>query len=78
MSEAAENLLDRIVALGEEYPERWVPDDVLWPAANLSYDDYLNAAAELVESGLAESQVDASEFPFLRATPEGRERVRLL
>ena len=78
MSEAAENLLDRIVALGEEYPERWVPDDVLWPAANLSYDDYLNAAADLVETGLAESQADASEFPFLRATPEGRERVRPL
>jgi hypothetical protein len=78
VSEAAENLLDRIVALGEEYPERWVPDDVLWPAANLSYDDYLNAAADLVESGLAESQSDASEFPFLRATPEGTERVRPL
>ncbi len=78
MSEAAENLLDRIVALGEEYPERWVPDDVLWPAANLSYDDYLNAAADLVESGLAESQADASEFSFLRATPEGTERVRPL
>ena len=78
MSEAAENLLDRIVALGEEYPERWVPDDVLWPAANLSYDDYLNAAADLVESGLAESQADASEFPFLRAIPEGTERVRPL
>ena len=78
MSEAAENLLGTIVALGEEYPERWVPDDVLWPAANLSYDDYLNAAADLVESGLAESQADASEFPFLRATPEGRERVRSL
>jgi hypothetical protein len=78
VSEAAENLLGRIVALGEEYPERWVPDDVLWPAANLSYDDYLNAAAELVESGLAESQADASEFTFLRATPEGRERVRPL
>ena len=78
MSEAAENLLDRIVALGEEYPERWVPDDVLWPAANLSYDDYLNAAADLVESGLAESQADASDFPFLRATPEGIERVRPL
>jgi hypothetical protein len=55
-----------------------VPDDVLWLAANLSYDDYANAAAELVESGLAESQVDASEFTFLRATPEGRERVRPL
>ena len=78
MSEAAENLLDRIVALGEEYPERWVPDDVLWPAANLSYDEYLNAAADLVESGLAESQADASQLPFLRATPEGRERVRPL
>jgi len=78
VSEAAETLLGRIVALGEEYPDRWVPDDVLWPAANLSYVDYVNAAAELVESGLAESQVDASEFPFLRAAPEGRERVRPL
>ena len=78
MSEAAEHLLGKIVALGEEYPDRWVPDDVLWPAASLSYDDYVDAAAELVESGLAESQADASEFPFLRDTPEGRERVRPL
>jgi hypothetical protein len=76
--EAAENLLGRIVALGEEYPDRWVPDDVLWSAANLSYEEYVDAADELVVGGLAESQADASEFPFLRATPEGRERVRPL
>ena len=75
MSEAAENLLDRIVALGEGYPDRWVPDDVLWPAANLSYEEYVDTADELVVGGLAESKADGSDFPFLRATPEGRERV---
>jgi hypothetical protein len=78
LSEAAENLLGRVVALGEEYPDRWVPDDILWPAANLSYEEYVDAADELVVGGLAESQAHASEFPFLRATPEGVERVRPL
>jgi hypothetical protein len=78
VSEAAENLLGRIVALGEEYPDGWVPDDVLWSAANLSNEEYVDAADELVVGGLAESQADASEFPFLRATPEGREGVRPL
>jgi hypothetical protein len=52
-----------------------VPDDVLWPAANLSYEEYVDAADELVVGGLAESQADGSDFPFLRATPEGTERV---
>jgi hypothetical protein len=51
---------------------------VLWPAANLSYEDYINAADELVERGLAESQADASDFPALRSTPVGRERSSLL
>jgi hypothetical protein len=78
VSEDAEILLERVVALGDEYPDGWVPDEVLWPAANLSYEDYINAAGELVESGLAESQADASDFPALRSTPEGRERSSLL
>jgi hypothetical protein len=72
MSEAAENLLARVVVLGEASPDGYVADEVLWDAANLSYEEYVDAADELVKSGFAESKADASEFPSLRATPEGR------
>ena len=76
LSENAQRLLGRVVILGGEYPGGLVQDSILWEAANLKYEAYVDAAAELVDKGLAESLADASEFPALKATPEGTERVR--
>jgi hypothetical protein len=72
MSEDAKNLLARVVVLGEAAPDGYVDDEVLWTLANLSYEEYVDAADELVKSGFVESKADASAFPSLRATPEGR------
>ncbi len=74
--EAAEDLLGRIVVLGDIYPDGWVEDTVLYEEVNLSYEDYVAAAAELVRSGLAVTI--AGDYSFLRATPEGRTWVQSL
>ena len=77
ISENAEKLLGKLVALGQKREaDAYVEDEVLWDAANLSYEEYVDAADELVVGGLAESKANASDFPFLRATPEGRGRIR--
>ncbi len=76
LSENAQRLLERVVILGGEYPGGLVQDSLLWEAASLKYEAYLDAAAELVEKGLAESLADASYFPALKATPAGTERIR--
>lgn len=79
ISEDAENLLGRIVALGQWDPDGWVSDEALCNAAHLSYnEEYLPAAEELVKVGLAESRPHTTDLSFLRATPEGRERVQSL
>ena len=71
MLEAAENLLGRIVALGEEYPDTWVPDDVLWSAANLSYEEYVDAADELVVGGSRRVRLTRVSFRFLEPHLKG-------
>ena len=76
LSENAQRLLGRVVILGGEYPGGLVQGSILWEAADLKYEAYLDAAAELVEKGLAESLADASDFPGLKATPAGTERIR--
>ena len=76
LSGNARRLLERVVVLGQESPEGFVQDSDLWEAANLKYEAYVDAAAELVEKGLAESIPDASAFPALKATREGSERIR--
>ncbi len=74
--EDAQKLSGRVVILGGEYPGGLVRDSSLWEAADLKYEAYVDAAAELVEKGLAETIAEASDFPALKATPEGTERIR--
>ena len=76
LSENAQRLLGKVVVLGEEYPGGVVQDSLLWQAASLKYEAYVDAAAELVEKGLAKSLANASYFPALKATNEGAERIR--
>ncbi len=73
LSEPAERLLAKALVLRREYPDGWVPDEILWEAAELAYERYVVAAEELVEWGLAESQ--GSDYAALRATPEGIDMV---
>jgi hypothetical protein len=74
LSENAEELLGRIVVLGEEHPRGDVPERVLLEATGFSEDEYLAAAEELVEAGLAET--DDRVYAGLKATQEGNERIR--
>ena len=74
LSGNAENLLGRLVVLGTEHPGGDVPDQYLWEVIDGGYDAYHAAAEELVDKGLAVT--DTSDFVSLRATPEGKERIR--
>ncbi len=59
--------------MGEEYPGEDVPVRVLVEATGFSEAEYLDAAEELVDAGLAESA--DSYFAGLSATPAGRDRI---
>jgi hypothetical protein len=74
LSENAENLLRRVVILGEAYHREDVSWRILVKTTAVGEDEYEAVAEELVEAGLAES-VD-SDYAGLRATPAGKERVR--
>jgi hypothetical protein len=73
LSEKAENLLRRVVILGDAYQREDVPWRILVKTTAVGEDEYEAVAQELVEAGLAES-VD-SDYASLKATPAGRERV---
>jgi len=74
LSEKAENLLRRVVILGEAYKREDVPWRILVKTTAVGEDEYEAVAEELLEAGLAES-ID-SDYGALRATPAGKERVR--
>jgi hypothetical protein len=74
LSEKAENLLRRVVILGDAYQREDVPRRILVKTTAVGEDEYEAVEQELVEAGLAES-VD-SDFAGLRATLAGKERVR--
>ena len=74
LSEKAENLVRRVVILGEAYQREDVPWRILVKTTAVGEDEYEAVVEELLEAGLAES-VD-SDYEALRATPAGKERVR--
>ena len=74
LSEKAENLLRRVVILGDAYQREDVPRRILVKTTAVGEDEYEAVAEELVEAGLVES-VD-SDYAGLRATLVGKERVR--
>jgi hypothetical protein len=74
LSEDARKLLSQVVALGEDYLERWVPDDILWEAAKFNPDTYYDAAEELYAKNLVERE--GTDFALLRATSEGMNLAR--
>ena len=74
LSEKAENLLRRVVILAHAYKREDVSWRILVKTTAVGEDEYEAVAEELVEAGLAES-VD-SDYAGLRATAEGKERVR--
>jgi hypothetical protein len=53
-----------------------VEDRTLWEAADLKYEAYVDASAELVEKGLAVTVAGSSDFPGLRVTNEGTKRIK--
>jgi hypothetical protein len=73
LSENAEELLGRVVILGEEHPRGDVPWRVLVDATGLDAIEYEAAAEELAEVGVAESY--DSDYAGLTATPAGKERI---
>jgi hypothetical protein len=73
LSENAEQLLGRVVILGEEYPRGEVPWRVLVDATGLGAYEYEAAAEELVGADLADT--DDSDYAVLTATPAGNERI---
>jgi hypothetical protein len=52
--ENAEKHFGQVVALGEEHSDRWVVDRILWEAAKLDYEAYVDAAEHLFENQLVE------------------------
>jgi hypothetical protein len=74
LSEKAENLLRRVVILGDAYQREDVAWRILVKTTSVGADEYEAVAEELVEAGLAES-ID-SDYAALRATPAGSKRVR--
>ena len=74
LSEKAENLLRRVVILGDAYQREDVPRRILVKTTAVGEDEYVAVAEELVEAGFAES-VDR-DYAGLRGTPAGTERVR--
>jgi hypothetical protein len=73
LSENAEELLGRVVLLGEEHPGGDVPWRILVEATGLGAYEYEAAAGELVEAGLAESY--DSDYAGLTATQAGKARI---
>ena len=74
LSENATKLLRQVVALRRKYSDGYVPDHVLWEAAELGPAAYDNAANELVANNLAESHT--SDPAVLRSTPKGMQLAR--
>jgi hypothetical protein len=69
LSENAEKLLRQVVALRGNHSGGWVPDDILWEAAEIGPLAYDDAAKELIANQLAESHT--SDRATLRTTPRG-------
>jgi hypothetical protein len=69
LSEDAKKLLRQVMALRREYPDGYVPDHVLWEAAELDPVAYDDAAKELVANNLAEGHT--SDPAVLRLRPKG-------
>ncbi len=76
LSENAERLLRQVVALGEEHSDGWVVDRLLWEAAELDYEAYVDAAVQLFENQLVERE--GTDFAKLKATPDGVRLARRL
>jgi hypothetical protein len=74
LSEKAEQLLRRVVILGDAYKRVDVSRRILVKSTAVGEDQYEAVAEELVEAGLVES-VD-SDYAGLTATAAGKERVR--
>ncbi len=74
LSEKAENLLRRVVILGDAYQREDVPRRILVKTTPVGEDEYEAVAEELLEAELAESV--GSDYAGLRATPTGKKRVR--
>ena len=73
LSEKAENLLRRVVILGEAYQSEDVPRRILVKTTAVGEDEYEAVAEELLEAGLAEKV--GGDYAGLRATSAGKERV---
>jgi hypothetical protein len=69
LSEDARKLLRQVVDLREQHSDGYVPDDILWQAAEIGPVAYDDAAEELTARNLAESHT--SDPAILRATPKG-------
>jgi hypothetical protein len=76
LSENAEKLLGRAVALRGEYSNGYVPDRILWEAAEIGPVAYDGAAAELIANKLVETQAQTSDPATLKATPKGMRLAR--
>ena len=74
LSEKAENLLRRVVILGDAYQREDVPRRILVKTTPVGEDEYEAVTEELLEAELAESV--GSDYAGLRATPAGKKRVR--
>jgi hypothetical protein len=70
LSEDAEKLLMQLVALGGQFEDGWVLDEILLEAAEIGPVAYELAVDELIKEKLAEPK--RRDRPFLRATPTGR------
>ena len=73
LSEKAENLLRRVVILGDAYQREDIPRRILVKTTPVGEDEYEAVAEELLEAELAESV--GSDYASLRATLTGKERV---
>ncbi len=73
LSEDAKKLLRQVMALRREYPDGYVPDHVLWKAAELEPVAYDAAAKELVANKLEEDHT--TDPAVLRLRPKGTKLV---
>jgi hypothetical protein len=73
LSEDAKKLLREVMALRREYPNGYVPDHILWEAAELDPVAYDDAAKELVANKLAEGHT--SDPAVLRLRPKGTKLI---
>jgi RIO-like serine/threonine protein kinase len=69
LSENATKLLRQVVALRRKYSDGYIPDHILWEAANLDPDPYYDAAEQLLGNQLVKRQ--GKDFATLKATPKG-------